>query len=76
MPLLQIMGVSGCLLSEQKSELIRRVTDALLSVGGEGLRPVTWVLVEDIPDSQWGVGGQSVSAKVLTDMAGERPPSR
>jgi 4-oxalocrotonate tautomerase len=76
MPLVQIKGVSGYLSKEQKSELIRRVTDAVLSVEGEGLRPVTWVLVEDVPEGQWGVGGQSVSAKVLSDMAGERPLAR
>lgn len=43
MPLVQIKGVSGYLNIEQKQELIRRVTEAVVSVVGVGLRPVTWV---------------------------------
>jgi len=70
MPLVQIKGVEGYLTKEQKADLIRRVTDAVVAVEGEGLRPVTWVLVEDVPDGQWGVGGQLASAAMLRGMAG------
>ena len=41
MPLAQLKGLSGYLSLEQKQELIRKVTDAIVSVEGEGLRPVT-----------------------------------
>ncbi|MGD9805065.1 MAG: 4-oxalocrotonate tautomerase family protein [Hyphomicrobiaceae bacterium] len=41
MPLVQIKGVGRYLTIEQKQEMIRRVTDAVLSVEGEGLRSVT-----------------------------------
>ena len=47
MPLVQIKGISGILTLEQKQEMIKKVTDAVVSVEGEGLRPVTWVLIED-----------------------------
>jgi 4-oxalocrotonate tautomerase len=70
MPLVQIKGVSGYLTTEQKSEIIRKVTDAVLSVEGEGLRPVTWVLVEDVPEGQWGVGGSPATAEMLRQLAG------
>jgi phenylpyruvate tautomerase PptA (4-oxalocrotonate tautomerase family) len=48
-PLAQLKGLSGYLNVEQKSELIRKVTDAIVSVEGEGLRPVTWVIIEEVP---------------------------
>lgn len=70
MPLVQIKGVSGYLSPDQKAELVRRVTDAVLAVEGEGLRPVTWVLVEDIPEGQWGVGGQPATVEMLRAMSG------
>jgi 4-oxalocrotonate tautomerase len=76
MPLVQIKGVSGYLSKEQKSELIRRVTDAVLAVEGEGLRPVTWVLVEDVPEGQWGVGGQAATSALLAEMSGTRSAQR
>ena len=43
MPLVQIKGVGGYLTLEQKQEMISKVTEAALSVEGEGLRQVTWV---------------------------------
>ena len=70
MPLVQIKGVGGYLSTDQKAELIRRVTDAVLAVEGEGLRPVTWVLIEDVPEGQWGVGGAPATAAMLRGMAG------
>ncbi|MEK6702457.1 MAG: 4-oxalocrotonate tautomerase family protein [Planctomycetota bacterium] len=72
MPLVQVKGVSGYLSKEQKAELIKRLTDAVLSVEGEGLRPVTWVIIEDVPEGQWGVGGTLASAQMLREMAGKQ----
>lgn len=72
MPLAQIKGLSGYLSIEQKQELIRKVTDAIVSVEGEGLRPVTWVIVEDVPSGQWGVGGTPVTTEGLRKMAAQR----
>jgi 4-oxalocrotonate tautomerase len=70
MPLIQIRGVGGYLSLEEKQEMIRRVTDAVLSVEGEGLRDVTWVTIEDVEPGAWGVGGKPVTADDLRAMAG------
>ena len=69
MPLVQIKGVGGYLTLEQKQELIRKVTDAVLSVEGEGLRPVTWVTIEDVQPGACGVGGQPVTTDDLRALA-------
>jgi len=69
MPLVQIKSVSGSLSRGQKAELIRKVTEAVLAVEGERLRPVTWVLVEDVPEGQWAVGGEIATTRMLRDMA-------
>jgi 4-oxalocrotonate tautomerase len=71
MPLAQLKGLSGYLSLEQKQELIRKVTDAIVSVEGEGLRPVTWVIVEEVPSGQWGVGGSPVTTDALKKMAAQ-----
>ena len=73
MPLVQIKGIHGYLSERQKTDLIQRVTDAVLSVEGEGLRPVTWVLIEDVPEGQWGVGGQPATVRTLRELA--HPPT-
>jgi len=69
MPLVQIKGVGGYLSLEQKQEIIRKVTDAVVSVEGEGLRPVTWVIIEDVEAGAWGVGGQPITDDDLRQMA-------
>lgn len=71
MPLAQLKGLSGFLSQEQKHELIRKVTDAMASVEGEGLRPVTWVILEEVPSGQWGVGGSLVTTEALKKMAAQ-----
>jgi 4-oxalocrotonate tautomerase len=68
MPLVQIKGISGYLSLQQKQELISKVTDAIVSVEGEGLRPVTWVLIEDVASGEWGVGGQPVTTDALREI--------
>ena len=71
MPLVQIKGVGGYLSMEQKQEMIRKVTDAVLSVEGEGLRPVTWVTIEDVEPGAWGVAGEAVTDDDLRQMAAQ-----
>ncbi|MBL4665676.1 MAG: 4-oxalocrotonate tautomerase family protein [Nitrospinaceae bacterium] len=68
MPLVQIKGISGLLDSKQKQELIQKVTDAVVSVEGEGLRPVTWVLLEEIQSGEWGVGGKAITTECVKKM--------
>jgi len=69
MPLVHIKGIEGYLSLEQKQELIRRVTDAVVAVEGEGVRPVTWVIVEDVPSGAWGVAGQPVTTEAFRGLA-------
>ena len=72
MPLVQIKGVGGYLSLDQKQELIRKVTDAVVSVEGEGLRQVTWVTIEDVAPGEWGVGGQPVTDADLKKLASQQ----
>lgn len=69
MPLAQLKGPSGFLSTEQKHELIRKVTEAIVSVEGEGVRPVIWVIIEEVPSGNWGVGGSPVTTEALKKMA-------
>lgn len=62
MPLVTIKLIEGVFNDEQKQQMIDRVTDAMLSVEGENMRPVTWVLVDDnVKSGDWGIGGQGVT---------------
>ena len=58
MPLVNVRLIEGVFTAEQKEEMIRRVTDAMVAVEGESLRGVTWVLLEEVRSGDWGFGGK------------------
>ena len=62
MPLINIEVIENVFTSEQKKELIEKVTDALISIEGEALRPYTLVKIDEVKDGNWSVGGKIVSA--------------
>lgn len=45
------------------------VVKLINSVEGEALRPVTWVLIEDVASGQWGVGGQAITTDDIRNMS-------
>jgi len=62
MPLVTIKGIEGVFTPEQKAEAIARVTDAMVSVEGENMREVTWVVFEEVKSGDWGFGGKTRTA--------------
>ena len=72
MPVVRTTVVENAITTEQKQQLITRLTDAVVSVYGENLRPYTWVLVDEIKSAQWGIGGHTLTTEeVQSLMAGE-----
>lgn len=70
MPLIRATLMEGALSTEQKQALIRRITDATLSVYGESMRPYCWVIVEEITSGQWGAGGQVLTTSDVKALMG------
>jgi len=62
MPLVTIDVIKDVFTPSQKRDLIERVTDAMVSVEGEAMRPVTWVRVKEIEQGDWGIGGKTLTA--------------
>lgn len=47
----------------QKAELIKRVTELLVKVLGKDPAATTVVVIEEIKTDNWGIGGESVTAR-------------
>lgn len=73
MPLIQVKLIEGVFTPEQKKELIGKLTDAVVDVKGENMRPVTWVLIEDVRSGEWGIGGQSMTTEAVRALAARKP---
>jgi len=69
MPLVDIHVIKGVFTPEQKSQMITKVTDAMVSVEGEKLRGVTWVKISEIEGGDWAIGGQPLQAADVRKMA-------
>lgn len=63
MPLIHVKVIEGVLTTAQKNTLIRKLTDTMVSIEGENLRPVTWVVVEEVRSGEWGIGGQPLTTE-------------
>jgi 4-oxalocrotonate tautomerase len=62
MPLVNIEVIEDVFTPAQKKEMIEKVTDAMISIEGEALRPYTLVKIDEVKDGNWSFGGKVVNA--------------
>ena len=70
MPLIQIKVLEGTLTSEQKNEMISKVSNIVAEIeagpaGKEKLLPHTWCLIEEVTPAKWGIGGNPLSIDIF-----------
>src|SRR6266702_1595154 len=69
MPLIQVKLIEGVFSAAKKEEIISKLTDAMVSVEGENMRAVTWVVIEEVKSGQWAIGGQSLTTEAVKTLA-------
>lgn len=62
MPMVTIDIIKGVFTPEQKGHLIAKVTEAMIEVEGEAMRPVTWVRINEFEGGDWAIGGRALAA--------------
>ena len=45
----------------------------MVSIEGENMRPVTWVVVEEVASGDWGIGGNPLSTEDVKALAAGTP---
>jgi 4-oxalocrotonate tautomerase len=68
MPLIQVQVIEGVFDADEKAAIIEKLTDAMVSVEGEVMRPVTWVTVQEVPSGQWGIAGKPLTTGDVVGM--------
>lgn len=71
MPLVTVDVIKDVFSEKKKKEIINKVTEAMVEVEGEAMRPVTWVRIKEFEQGDWGIGGQTLTAADVHAMAGE-----
>ena len=73
MPLIQVRVIEGVFTEAQKRQIVHKLTDAMVSVEGENMRPVTWVIVEEVKSGDCGIGGKSLTTADVRALAAGKP---
>ena len=76
MPLVNVRLIEGVFTPEQKSEMIHQLTETMVRIEGENLRPVTWVIVEEVKSGDWGIGGKGLTTADVHALQGKAPARR
>jgi 4-oxalocrotonate tautomerase len=69
MPLINVKVIEGVFSAEQKEQIIRKLTDAMVAIEGEAMRPVTWAVVEEVKSGAWGIGGKPLTTADVRALA-------
>jgi 4-oxalocrotonate tautomerase len=69
MPLIQVKLIENVFTPAQKAQMITKLTDAMVSIEGENMRSVTWVVIEEARSGEWGIGGQALTTDAVRALA-------
>ncbi len=69
MPMVSVKLIEGVFTPREKQEMIRKLTDAMVSIEGENMRSVTSVLIEEVKSGDWGMAGNPVTTADVRELA-------
>lgn len=69
MPLIQVKVIENVFTEAQKQEIVRGLTDAMVAIEGENMRPVTWCLIEEVRSGDWGIAGSPLTSSDVKALA-------
>ena len=72
MPLINVKVIEGVFSSEQKAQIVQKLTDAMVEIEGEAMRPVTWAMIEEVRSGDWAIGGKPLSTAEVKALGATR----
>jgi 4-oxalocrotonate tautomerase len=69
MPLIEVSVIEDVFSPDQKREIITRLTDAMVAIEGENMRPVTWCVVREVSSGEWGIAGNPLTTADVRALA-------
>ena len=65
MPLISVRLIENVFSTEQKQQMARDLTEALVAIEGERMRGVTWCVIEEVKSGDWAIGGQPLTTEAV-----------
>jgi 4-oxalocrotonate tautomerase len=69
MPLIEVNVIKDVFTPAQKQEIIVKLTDAMVGIEGENMRPVTWCVVREVASGDWGIAGNPLTTADVRALA-------
>jgi 4-oxalocrotonate tautomerase len=73
MPLIDVKIIENVFTAQQKRDVVERLTEAMVSILGENMRSVTWVIVEEVNSGDWAIGGNPLTTADVKALAAGVP---
>ena len=70
MPLIHVQLIEDVFTPAQKKEIIAKLTDAMVSIEGENMRPFVWVVLEEVKSGDWAMGGRAMTTDAVRALSG------
>ena len=73
MPYVSISTAKGIMDAEQKQTLLRKITDLMVEIEGQGnpeFRKSVWVKIEEGEPANWSLGGMKPTAEMIATTFG------
>jgi 4-oxalocrotonate tautomerase len=72
MPLINVRLIEGVFTHDQKKQIITKLTDAMVAIEGENMRPVTSVVIDEVKSGDWAIGGKPLTTAEVKALAAGR----
>ena len=69
MPFINVKLIEDVFTPEQKHQIVEKLTDAMVTIEGENMRQVTWVVVEEVRSGDWGIAGKPLTTHDVKALA-------
>jgi 4-oxalocrotonate tautomerase len=76
MALIHVQIPEGLFTAQQKQDIVERLTDVMVEIEGEGMRWLTWCVIDEVSSGHWGVGGEVLTADDARALARVAPVRR
>jgi 4-oxalocrotonate tautomerase len=72
MPLINVRLIDGVFSPAQKKQIAEKLTDAMVAIEGEALRPYTVVVIDEVKSGDWAFGGQTLTTADVKALAARK----
>jgi 4-oxalocrotonate tautomerase len=69
MPFINVKVIEGVFDASQKQKIVETLTDAMVAIEGENMRPVTWWVIEEVRSGDWAIAGKALTTVDVKNLA-------